>query len=69
MKLSSEIRFKGQFVSDHLEGDCEVVYPNGDIYYGMMAFGKKNGKGTLKITKKNIVLNGYWKNDVFTERE
>ncbi len=65
MKTPNNITYKGEFYRDKPEGECEIVLPNRDVYYGMIKNGKKNGKGTLKLNSRSTIINGYWKNDFF----
>lgn len=65
LKTSFKLTYKGEFVQDKAEGECEIVLPNGDVYYGMVRDGRKNGKGTLQLKASSEVFNGYWKNDYF----
>jgi hypothetical protein len=51
LKTSFNLTYKGEFQEDCPNGECEIILPNGDTYYGMVKNGMKNGKGTLHIRK------------------
>jgi hypothetical protein len=65
LKTSFNLIYKGEFSDDCPDGECEIILPNGDAYYGMVKDGMKNGKGTLRIQKSKETFNGYWKDDYF----
>ena len=65
LKTSFNLIYKGEFRDDYPDGECEIILPNGDTYYGMVKDGKKNRKGTLKVAKSKEIFNGYWRNDYF----
>jgi hypothetical protein len=67
--VPSFFEYVGEFNMDNVSGYGKVTYGSNDCYIGNFKEGVRHGKGSLHKIKEKVILNGYWKNGDYFEKE
>lgn len=61
-KANGEI-YDGYWKDDQPHGYVEMTFSSGSTYKGNYVNGKREGYGVFKVSGKDLLFKGYWKND------